>query len=212
LSGFTYRVCVDLSFVALTEARRRLGSRGIYILADIADLPFQDGALDAVVSLHTVYHVPPDEQSAAVGELVRVTRPGGKAVVVYSAGDACLLMKLPLMRFKALRPLQRRLSWYVRRVGERFRGRSARTEEQAGAAAPKVFFHAHSLAWWRAQLRGVDHELHCWRSVHTDFMKLYIHRCTGGGAILAALAWLEARFPRLLGTIGQYPMFVIDKR
>ena len=38
--GYQYRVCMDLSFVALQEARKCLGEKGIYIIADVANLPF----------------------------------------------------------------------------------------------------------------------------------------------------------------------------
>jgi uncharacterized protein YbaR (Trm112 family) len=59
--GFDFRVCVDLSVLALREAQRSLGVRGLYVLGDMAQLPFRDGVFDAAVSLHSIYHVPAQE-------------------------------------------------------------------------------------------------------------------------------------------------------
>ncbi len=35
--GYNYRVCADISIVALQEARERIGSHGLFVVADIAD-------------------------------------------------------------------------------------------------------------------------------------------------------------------------------
>ena len=91
--GFAQRVCVDLSQRALDEAREKLGDRGDYVRASLLELPFPDDHFDAAVSLHTIYHIERDRQEAAVWELVRVLKPGARAVVVYAnpgpAGGAC---------------------------------------------------------------------------------------------------------------------------
>ncbi len=84
---FRYRICVDLSFEALRQARAKLGDRGLYLLADITQLPLADDSIDAAISLHTIYHVPADEQFQAIRELHRVIRPAASAIVVYSWGS-----------------------------------------------------------------------------------------------------------------------------
>jgi uncharacterized protein YbaR (Trm112 family) len=71
---YDIRICVDFSIRALREARAKLGDAGLYLLGDITCLPLASGAVDSVISLHTVYHVPRAEQTAAVTELVRVTK------------------------------------------------------------------------------------------------------------------------------------------
>ncbi|MGD8451403.1 MAG: class I SAM-dependent methyltransferase [Phycisphaerae bacterium] len=205
--GYTHRVCVDLSLVALRAARRRLGGRGIFVLGDVTNLPLKDGTMDGVVSIHTLFHVPQDEQPKALRELHRVLRPGGSAVVVYSAGDRCALMKLPLLRFGLLRPLQRRLRWYGRRLRQMLGGPSA----TGGTPPPRLYFHAHPVSWWRRQRLGFEIELRCWRSVHVDFLKMYVHRWLAGRAVVGLLYWLENAAPRLMGSVGQYPMFVVRK-
>ncbi|HST16137.1 MAG TPA: class I SAM-dependent methyltransferase [Gaiellaceae bacterium] len=73
-------VCVDRSQAAVAAARARgLDARP----ADVRELPFADGAVDAVTCNHTLYHV--DDRDRAVAELARVLRPGGRFVGIYSA-------------------------------------------------------------------------------------------------------------------------------
>ena len=41
--NYKYRICVDFSFQALTEAKRKLGDKGICVLCDMTNMPFKDG-------------------------------------------------------------------------------------------------------------------------------------------------------------------------
>ena len=50
-----------------------------------------------------------------------------------------------------------------------------------------------------------------WRSLSVGFLKGYIHAALGGKRLLAAVYRLEERYPGLLGRLGQYPLFVVDK-
>jgi len=49
-SGYQYRVCLDISILALDEARERIGSHGLFVVGDAANLPFKPEAFDGVVS------------------------------------------------------------------------------------------------------------------------------------------------------------------
>jgi SAM-dependent methyltransferase len=108
-AGYERRVCADISLRALVEARRRLGDKGLYVVADIANLPFADNTFDGVVSLHTIYHVPAAEQEKAFNEIHRVLAPERPAVVVYSWGARSPLMLLSLMPFQVWNWLSRRI-------------------------------------------------------------------------------------------------------
>ncbi len=79
---YHYRVCADISIVALQEARARIGDHGLFVVADVAHLPFKDNAFDGVVSLHTIHHLPQEEHLQAYAGLLRVLRPGASGVVV----------------------------------------------------------------------------------------------------------------------------------
>jgi SAM-dependent methyltransferase len=49
---------------------------GEYVLADAADLPFDDGSFDLVIAFNSLMDV--DDMPGAVGEAGRVLRPGGR--------------------------------------------------------------------------------------------------------------------------------------
>ena len=56
--NYEKRVCVDISILALKEARKRIGDKGLYVVADVAHMPFKDEVFDGAVSLHTFHHLP----------------------------------------------------------------------------------------------------------------------------------------------------------
>lgn len=72
-------VAADLSGAMLRRARRRLGDRAVYVEADVAHLPFCDGAFVAIHSGNG-FHLFRDRPAGA-RELVRTLRPGGLAAI-----------------------------------------------------------------------------------------------------------------------------------
>src|SRR5262249_37648975 len=79
-------VDLDLSLDSLELARRgfRLEALdGSFVHGDAESLPFEDAAFDLVYA-HGVLHHTPDIE-AAIAELHRVLRPGGKAIVMLYA-------------------------------------------------------------------------------------------------------------------------------
>ena len=197
---YDYRVCGDISFSALRAARSKLGDKGIYLLCDITCLPLKDDAMDGVVSLHTIYHVPADEQENAFREIHRVLKPGGDAVVVYSWGRHCLLMRAAMLPWRVIRlPLSLR-----RRIVERSRPSSV--------ARRDLYFHAHGPRWFGQVLApSMRFETVVWRSVSVPFMRAYIHPQLFGNRLLELVYRLEERFPRLFAKVGCYPIFIIRK-
>jgi ArsR family transcriptional regulator len=77
-------LAVDQSEHLLARARRRCRDAGCdnvrFQRADVRSLPFADGSFDAAYSSMVLHHVP--DPADAVGELARVTRPGGRVVIV----------------------------------------------------------------------------------------------------------------------------------
>ncbi len=205
--GYARRVCVDISIVALQEARQRIGDHGLFVVADVANLPFKSEPFEGIVSLHTLHHLPLEEQGKAYEELYRVLKPGCSAAVVNGWTDS---------------PLMRRMNWLVRgteRLGARF---SRRRSEPAPAALqdpmPKeknpvgTFVNKLDAAWLRSRIGGkMQYEIYPWRSVSVRFLRAVIHSATGGRLWLRLLFWLEERFPRFFGEKGQYPIVVIRK-
>ena len=200
-TNYQVRICVDLSIRALNEARAKLGARGLYLLGDITRLPLADGVVDSVISLHTIYHIPKNEQTTAVDELVRVTRPGGRVIIVYVWG-----------RSLAMDAVFRLRGWlgFIRRLG---RPPSIATAIQSGAAKPPpLYFHPLNHDWFAGDVAARHAaRLRVWSAVSKAFQTRFVSDGPAGRLLIAAVELLEDALPGLAGRIGQYPMFVIDK-
>ncbi len=83
--NYKKHVCVDISMTGLMEARGILGDKGLYIKADLAELPFMDESFDGILVSHCLYHVAKKLQSVALGELYRVTKVNKNMLIFYSS-------------------------------------------------------------------------------------------------------------------------------
>lgn len=74
--------CVDVNPRLLDRARERLGKHQHVRVqpADVHELPFGDGAFDAVLLFHTLNYA--ERPARALAECARVLRPGGRLVVL----------------------------------------------------------------------------------------------------------------------------------
>lgn len=208
--AFEKRICIDLSFVALQQARKKLGDRGIYILGDITNLPLRDDICDTVMSLHTIYHVPEDEQSSALRELFRVLKPGGTALVIYNWGENSLLMRMARI------PLNQSCLAVVHFLQSLLGLRKKSNEPVRPSLPPRparnLYFHAHDYKWFAAELGKCCHfDMVCWRSVDQIFLVYYIRPHFFGKTLLRLIYWWESAFPRLAARLGMFPMFIIRK-
>jgi ubiquinone/menaquinone biosynthesis C-methylase UbiE len=202
-----YRVCADISIVALIEARKRLGKRGLYVVSDVANLPFRRDAFDGAVSLHTLHHLPLTDQFRAYLEIHRVLAPGNTAVVVNGWTQA---------------PLMRATNWLVR-LAETVGGWIARQrgkpvppkkpeKRKAADEGSGTFTRKLDAGLLKKELAGkVSIEIAAWRSVSPRWMRALVHSPTGGRLWLRLLYALEDRFPRWFGENGQYPLVVLRK-
>ena len=200
---YDFRICVDISLLALKEASGRIGQKGLFIQANITNLPLAENCVDAVVSLHTIYHVPSEEQFLAFQELHRVLKPGATAVIVYSWGWRSPLMTFMLLPFAVLR-------WPLRL----FRLLRARLTKPAGTTnEPTLYFFYHRRKRLEVELRKFcDFDLVVWRSVNILFLRVYCHSWLFGRQLLSLFFSLEETFPRFLGKLGAYPLIVMHKR
>jgi ubiquinone/menaquinone biosynthesis C-methylase UbiE len=75
-------VGLDASEETLAEARQRVSEAGIaveFVHGDVHELPFADATFSAVRAERMLQHV--EDPRRAMGELARVTRPGGRVVI-----------------------------------------------------------------------------------------------------------------------------------
>lgn len=76
-------VAIDLSPRMLSIARRKQRGRGIeFIEADATDLPVPDARFDVASVSFALHEMPRGVRARVVSEMARVTRPGGKVIVV----------------------------------------------------------------------------------------------------------------------------------
>jgi ubiquinone/menaquinone biosynthesis C-methylase UbiE len=209
--NYNYRVCADISIQALVEARRRIGSHGLFVVSDIANLPFPQDVFDGVVSLHTIHHLPMNEHIQAYGELYRVLRRDRAAVVVNGWHKPPLGEALRKSRKFTLRVQ----GFIIHRV----LGRPQQTKtvkppasKQSNKGVKSTFVEKNRPSWFIKEIGSLmKFEIFVWRSVSVKDLRTFIHEGWGGQRILRILFWLEEKYPQWLGENGQYPMIVIRK-
>jgi hypothetical protein len=202
------RVCLDISIVALQEARQRIGKHGLFVVGDIANLPFKACAFDGLVSLHTVHHLPADEHQRAYLELQRVLANGKTGVVVngwdlppLTVIQNFLIRLVDSFHSKPSTPLPSKPG-----IGDDVTT-SSKSEKARG-----TYVRKHTPAWLKNEVgTHIPVEIWCWRSLSVRFMRTFIHARLGGRFWLRLLYWLEERFPHFFGKNGQYPLIVIHK-
>ncbi len=210
---YTRRVCVDISIVALKEARKRIGEHGWFVVADVANMPFCDEVFKGIVSLHTLHHVSIADQEKGYREFHRLLLPGGSGVVVNGWSESPLMHKfMPLVRFAER--VRARLSRSPRtQAASKPEKPAAQNLEEAKQPVPTgTFVEKLNAERLRKMLSGMDAEIHCWRSVSVRFLRALIHPLLLGRLWLGLLFVLEEAFPRFFGEQGQYPLVVIRKR
>jgi ubiquinone/menaquinone biosynthesis C-methylase UbiE len=185
--------CIDFSENALKEAEKNLGGKGKYILGDITNIPLPDNCMDAVVSLHTIYHVPKDEQLKAIDELYRVLKPGCTGVIIYNFGVHATLINIISFPFQLFNFLKKR-------IGKR----SAHHTE-------KIYFYSHSYKWFKENI-AFDFEIAAFQLLNNNILKFYIHKFLLGRLILKLVSFFEDKLPIAMGRIAYHPLIKFTKK
>ena len=190
--GYERRVCADLSMTALKAAQERIGEKGLFVVSDVSRLPFFSNAFDAVVSLHTIHHLPEGEHAMAYLELHRVLAPRQTGVVVNGWDDS------PLMHV-----LDRLKAWLKRRK----KAEMGEETEETG-----TFVQKHDARWLKQSLgKKIRIKILVWRSTSTNVLRFFIREEWFGKFLLRVLYRLEEFFPSFFGEKGLYPLIVITK-
>lgn len=205
-AGYDYRVCLDISLTALLEARTHLQGHGLYVLADVANLPFQKNVFSGTVSLHTLHHLTIDDQVKAYHEIYRTLSTDTSGVIVNGWEKSPLMEKL------------NRLMAYMERITKQRKkvlknNLSKNDLSEVGTIIPdRTFVDEINAPLLKEKFTGrIPLEIFVWRSVNVRFLRALIHPWLGGRFWLKLLYWLEDRFPHYLGENGAYPLIVIKK-
>ncbi len=113
--------CMDISTVALDIAREKLGEDGTYLLESIVDTELPGDQFDLVYCAHVVYHINRADQETAVRQMMRLTKPGGRVVILYANPRSPFTLPGELARYLK-------------------RGRVS--------SAPELYYSAQPLSWW----------------------------------------------------------------
>jgi ubiquinone/menaquinone biosynthesis C-methylase UbiE/uncharacterized protein YbaR (Trm112 family) len=196
--NFDTRICADISVNALIQAKHNYRQRkGIFICADITNIPLKDNVCDAVLCQHTLYHIPKNEQKIAVDEMYRVAKPDTGIAIVYSLFYHSWFMNISLL------PVQ------LYRIIRHFAGKAY---VHWFSSKPRLYFYPHSLGWFKRNFSFSNNmEFFCWRSTNKYFLNIYIHEWFGGKRILNWLRKSEEKYPKFWGKFGEYPVIVIKK-
>lgn len=198
---FDKRICVDITFRALVEARRNIGDeKGIFINGDITNLPLADGLCDNAMSIHTLYHVPQELQESAVRELVRVSKPGANVVILYNWAWHSWIMNVLLLPVRVVKAIKRLYRYLTVSAQERW-------------LSGGLYFYPHPPAWFEkiGRQMGLNVSFSSLTSIHQDFVKYYVHDGFGGAALLRWVERLEEKYPAYLGRHGAFGFVVLRK-
>ena len=200
--GYQYRACLDISIVALMDARERIKNHGLFVVADIAHMPFKKDVFDDAVSLHTIHHLPPEEYKPAYFELRRVLKPGSSAVVVNGWSDSV---------FMRVTRLPMRIMEKLFHVGEAKRV-NLESDIETHKKPAGTFVHNLTAASLK-RLLGEDFpiKISVWRSVSVRFLRAMIQPSFLGKFWLNVLYLKEEWFPGYFGEFGQYPLITFKK-
>jgi SAM-dependent methyltransferase len=186
--------CIDISERALAATAEKIGDEATYTHGSILHAPFPENAFDAVLCAHVLYHVDANEQARAVDEMIRVAKPGGRVVIVYSNPDSIFA-----------REFWRR-SWLGRLVARR-RGRG-----QPPTGKPPLYFACHSLAWWRRFEPRCAVRFLPWDIMGSQQARLLLRGRMAPILVYRAAAWLERVAPAVAVRLWQYPIVVMEKK
>ena len=207
--NYEKRICVDISILALKEARKRIGEKGLYVVADVAHLPFKDEVFDGAVSLHTFHHLALKDQKQSYQEIYRSLLPNSTGVIVNGWTFSPMMNRQKwLIHF---------MEWLGRRVA-RLRGISIESEKINNSRKEKqvkdqvgTYIEKLDYDWVKKEVMpDMKIDVKVWRSVNVRFLRAVIHK-PYGKLLLRFLFWLEELAPLYFGTRGQYPLIIMYK-
>ena len=192
-----FYTAVDFSSVGLAEAAAALKRENVpseTVEADITDLPFADGAFDAVYSAHVIYHIDKaDGQSAAFREAMRVVKPGGRAMFILANPFPLLFPYRLVRRVLAMTP---GLSTVLNRLRKR----------------PPLPYLPMRVGWMKRQLASWgDVKISGYAVPSVALDRQVSETSVLGRTLWQGIRWLETRHTGLATYLGCYVLIVVTK-
>jgi len=197
-SQFSAVTCLDIAQRALEIAKAKLENSAECILGSLLDIPKPSDYFDAAFCAHVIYHIDRDLQERAVDELVRVTKPGGRIVIIYS-NPVSFIDRLVAKKHKVP------LLWKVRRP-------LTSSGQVVGSEKPPPFYSAaHPLQWWKrfeAKCRVTFIPGDVMSS--SEDQELLLNE-TMAAVVYRMCAWFERKHPARAAQWWGYPIIILDK-
>jgi SAM-dependent methyltransferase len=183
--NFDAVTCVDISSRALEISANKLGDKATCLEASVLSIPLPDNSVDASLTAHMLYHVDRRNQEQAIRELIRVTKPGGRIVVVYINSTGPLMI------------VQR----FLKRLGvNRLLGKN------------KLYVFGYPQRWWSRFGDGCDVTLHPYDAISTNQARALLPWRPLRMRFFRWAADLQVRRPRTALALWSYLSVVLVKR
>jgi len=188
---------VDFSSTGLAEASAALALTGVdfkTVEADITDLPFGDGEFDAAYSAHAIYHIDSaDGQAAALAEIMRIVRPGGRAAFVLANPFPLLFPWRLARRVLAMTPV----------IG---------TLLNRARAKPPLPYLPMPLGWLRSQLAKSGQVQIRGHAIPSVWFEHHVSDdSTLTQWVWRALQWIEFKHPSAAAYLGCYVTILVQR-
>lgn len=193
---FQATTCLDISSRAIEVTREKLGADAHCVVGSILESGLPDNHFDSALCAHVIYHIDKDQQEKAVRELVRVVKPGGMVVVIYSNPHS-LFSKL--------------IGWSKKLFRKSDSGYRKKELQDILDEEPLYFFH-HELSWWSRFSDSADVELSAWNAMASEQDAYLFTRGWASHMGYGVIEFLHANFPRFAARHWGYPIFVLKKR
>lgn len=211
--NFSVHLCLDISVVGLKAARDQLGGSGAYVLSDLAQLPFKDGAFDGVLASHCLYHVDKDKQKDVLRELYRVTGTNKFILVFYSSRYNLIswLHKVPDIGFGWANLVLNRLGFHLGNFPPYFSRRSKKTESSEssdGTEIPDLYSYPHNPVRLVREFESAD--VSCLMTF-TNYDTRLLRKLRLLKVAIRVFDFLEKTFPHLMRYVGKFACIRIQK-
>ena len=196
-SRFAETTCIDISKKALDIAVTRLPNADM-LRASILESGIADNSFDAVFCAHVLYHIDADQQAKAVREMLRLVRPGGKVVAIYSNPNSPLRYMCSIAK-------------KMNNMAAKVMGRETEHRKSSGQQRPDLYFLAHPLSWWSQFHDGGSLRMVPWDVIGSFEERQLLPNDRIARAFYGCAGWFERRFPRMAVRLWQYPLIILCK-